>query len=104
MFHTKHEEIRKRFNVVTTAKVMNMDNMNFVEIAQLISSLAMFVSIIYLAKQISEKKIAKKWCLGSTFLIDSISNIFNLPKMETSLNFSLRIGVRKALMITNIGE
>ncbi len=43
-----------------------MNNINFVELAQLISSLAMVVSVIYLAKQISEEKIAEKWSLGST--------------------------------------
>ena len=41
-----------------------MNNINFVELAQLISSLAMVVSVIYLAKQISEEKIAKKMEFG----------------------------------------
>ena len=41
-----------------------MDSVNFVEIAQLVSSLAMVVSVIYLARQISEEKIAKKMEFG----------------------------------------
>ena len=41
-----------------------MNNINFVELAQLISSLAMVVSVIYLAKKISEEKIAKKMEFG----------------------------------------
>jgi len=48
-----------------------MDSINFVEIAQfvsslamIISSLAMVISVIYLAKQISEEKITKKMAFG----------------------------------------
>ena len=47
-------------------KIKNMDSVNFVEIAQLVSSLAMVVSVIYLARQISEEKIPKKWSLVLT--------------------------------------
>ena len=81
-----------------------MNNINFVELAQLISSLAMVVSVIYLAKQISEEKIAKKMEFGFNLPDRLISDIFILPKTKTSLNFFLRIGVKKTLMTTNIGE
>ena len=83
---------------------MNLNNINFVEIAQLISSLAMVVSVIYLAKQISEETIAKKMEFGFNLTDRLYQRYFQSTQMKNSLNFSFRIGLRKALMITNIGE
>ena len=68
-----------------------MNNINFVELAQLISSLAMVVSVIYLAKQISEEKIAKKMEFGFNPTDRLYQRYFQSTQNENFTKFLFRL-------------